>query len=430
MGFKDLKIKQEYITRLDKNFIKTPTDVQSEAIPHVLAGKNVIVKAQTGTGKTLAFLLPILSKIDEDNQNIQAVILTPTRELADQITKVGKFLTAKNSVGINSVFGGHRLQGQIDKLNGNTHIIVGTPGRILDHSRRGTINLKYLKTVVIDEADQMLNYGFIDDIYLVHSRIPDNQQMLLFSATMPDNIQSLIRDLIPQAKNIEITPQEIVVPKIKQVAVVTGDEDRRYETLKYLLKLYNPFMSIIFTKSKKRADELYNKLVADRLTAVEVLHGELSQSKRERILKDFRNLKFPILVSTDISARGIDVEGVSHIFNYDVPRDTEYYVHRIGRTGRMGKDGFAVTILTDDEMRYLNKIEKYADIKIPKVNDRSDYERSRIDEEGLKKFEINEPVKKTFRAVSKVVSKNSKTSTVRGKGKKTSDRTTKGSKRR
>ncbi len=395
MNFEQLKIKKEFVDKLKKMYIESPTPVQEKSIPIVSSGRNLIVKAQTGTGKTLAFLLPLLSELEE-NKNIQAMILVPTRELADQITKVGKQLTSGTNLKINSVFGGRRIDEQIEKLHQNSNIIVGTPGRILDHLRRGTINLKYLKRVIIDEADQMLAYGFIDDIYLIHSKIPANQQILLFSATIQDNVQKLINDIIPNAQYIEINPEEVVVSQIKQLVLHTTEE-RRMDSLLFALETYNPFMAIIFAKSKQRAKSLYEDLVQRGITSVELLHGELSQSKRERIIKDFRNLKFQILVSTDISARGIDVKGITHIFNYDVPRETEYYVHRIGRTGRMGEDGIAITLMDDSESRYLKKIEKYAKISIPAIFDRSDYERARIDIEKMKNCQVQETKQRTIR---------------------------------
>lgn len=399
MTFSKLKIKENFIDALNKNFIFEPTEVQAKSIPSVFSGKNTIVQAQTGTGKTLSFLLPILSRIDENSKNIEAVILTPTRELADQITKVGKMITKGSKLSVESIFGGHRIQGQIEKISKNTNIIVGTPGRILDHLRRGTINFKYLNTVVIDEADQMLAYGFIDDIYLINSKIPENQQMLLFSATMQNNVQQLIKDIMPNSTMIKIDEENLVVEKIKQIAILST-EDRKMETLLFLVELFNPFMCIIYTKSKARAKEVYDKLINKGVMSVELLHGELTQSKRERILKDFRNMKIQILVSTDISARGIDVSGITHIFNYDVPRNPEYYVHRIGRTGRMGEDGFAITIMEDKEKKYFDKVEKYTKQQIKKVSDITDYDRSKIDLESLKKLEVKEKKERTYKRKS------------------------------
>lgn len=381
MKFESLNINPQFIERLNQHYIERPTPVQIKSIPAIMSGRNTIVKAQTGTGKTLAFLLPLLSKIDVTNPHIQAVVLTPTRELADQITAVGKQLTQGTEIKVNSVFGGHRFEGQVSQIS-DAHIVIGTPGRILDHLRRGTINFKYLRKFVIDEADQMLAYGFIDDIYLIASKVPKQQQFLLFSATMQQNITKLVKDLIPSPYSIEITPEEVVVDDIKQLILVTSEE-RKYSTLRYALEQYKPFMGIIFTRSKDRAKALYQRLIADGVESVGLLHGELTQSRRENILKQFRDLKLQFLISTDISARGLDVTGVTHVFNYDVPRDPEYYVHRIGRTGRMGRIGYAITLMEDAEERYVSKIEKYISRQIPRIFDRSEYERTKIDEEEL-----------------------------------------------
>ncbi|MDO5096035.1 MAG: DEAD/DEAH box helicase [Peptostreptococcaceae bacterium] len=399
MNFQDLKVDKKYIDILEENYIVEPTEVQQEAIPAIRSGRNVIVKAQTGTGKTLAFLLPILADVDEELSHIQAVILTPTRELADQITRVGKQLVKDSKISVESVFGGHRIGGQISRIGKNTQIVVGTPGRILDHLRNGTINFKYLKTVVIDEADQMLAYGFIDDIYLIHSKLPEKQQILLFSATMQNNVHKLIHDIMPNPKKIEINPKQVVVDKIKQLVIVSSEE-RKLDSLLYAIDVYKPFMSIIFTKSKQRAKMLYGQLVENGITSIELLHGELSQSKREKILKDFRKMKVEFLIATDIAARGIDVSGITHIFNFDVPRDAEYYVHRIGRTGRMGDDGAAITLMDENEQRYLEKIEKYIHLKLNRVYDRNSYERSRLNEDELKNFEVKKPAPKRYRAKS------------------------------
>lgn len=394
MKFENLNINNVFIKKLRKNYIFEPTEVQEKSIPLIMAGKNTIVKAQTGTGKTLAFLLPILNQIDDSNNHIQAVILTPTRELADQITKVGKMLTKGTPLKVESVFGGHRFEGQATQIE-NAHVVVGTPGRILDHLRRGTINFRYLSKFIIDEADQMLAYGFIEDIYLLNSKIPKNQQYMLFSATMQPNITKLVSDIIAHPKYVEITPEEVVVDDIKQLILITNEE-RRFKTLKFALDLYNPFMAIIFTKSKDRAKQLYEKFIDNGITSVELLHGELTQSRRENILKQFRNLKTQYLISTDISARGLDVTGVTHVFNYDVPRDQEYYVHRIGRTGRMGKVGYAITLMDESESKYVNKIEKYISRTIPKIFDRSDYERSKIDEEEVLSLSIKEKKTRSY----------------------------------
>lgn len=389
MKFKEFKIDEKYLEILAKNYITEPTKIQEESIPHILAKRDLIGKAQTGTGKTLAFLLPIFEMIDASNKHTQALVIVPTRELADQITQVGKMLGEANGIGVVSVFGGHNIESQISRLKNNVQIVVGTPGRILDHLRRGTINFKYLKHMVIDEADQMLAYGFMEDLELLSSKIPEHIQIMMFSATMPDNIKQLARRIMKSPITIEINPEIVVLDQIKQLVIKTTEE-RRIDSLIMAMDIYNPFMAMIFTKSKQRAKELYEKLLQKGITDVEVLHGDLSQNKREQILKKFRSLKLPYLITTDIAARGMDIEGVSHVFNYDTPRDTEYYIHRVGRTGRINNEGIAVTFVDENDEKYLLKIEKIIKLNIPKVYDRSDYERSKLDLEAIKNLKLEE----------------------------------------
>lgn len=389
MKFSEFKINQKYVEILAKNYITEPTKIQEESIPQILAGRDFIGKAQTGTGKTLAFLLPIFQMIDATNKHTQALVIVPTRELADQITQVGKMLGEADGIGVVSVFGGHNIEAQITRLRNNVQIVVGTPGRILDHLRRGTINFKYLKHMVIDEADQMLAYGFMEDLELLSSKIPERIQILMFSATMPDNIKQLARRIMKAPITVEINPEIVVLDQIKQLVIKTT-EDRRIDSLLMAMDIYSPFMAMIFTKSKQRAKELYENLLEKGITDVEVLHGDLSQNKREQILKKFRSLKLPYLIATDIAARGMDIEGVSHVFNYDTPRDTEYYVHRVGRTGRINNEGIAVTLVDEKDERYLEKIEKTIKLTIPKVYDRSDYERSKLDIEAVKNLKLEE----------------------------------------
>lgn len=389
MKFNEFKIDQKYVELLAKNYITEPTKIQEESIPHILAKRDLIGKAQTGTGKTLAFLLPIFEMIDASNKHTQALVIVPTRELADQITQVGKMLGEVNDIGVVSVFGGHNIESQISRLKNKVQIVVGTPGRILDHLRRGTINFKFLKHMVIDEADQMLTYGFMEDLELLSSKIPEKIQIMMFSATMPDNIKQLARKIMKSPITVEINPEIVVLDQIKQLVIKTTEE-RRVDSLLMAMDIYNPFMAMIFTKSKQRAKELYEKLLQKGITDVEVLHGELSQNKREQILKKFRSLKLPYLIATDIAARGMDIEGVSHVFNYDTPRDTEYYIHRVGRTGRINNEGIAVTLVDENDEKYLTKIEKAIKLNIPKVYDRSDYERTKLDFEAIKNLKLEE----------------------------------------
>ena len=396
MNFIDFKIDHRYAEVLDKNYIHTPTKIQEKAIPLILAKRDVIGKAQTGTGKTLAFLLPVFNLIDSGNRHTQALVIVPTRELADQITEVCRILSEPFDIGVVSVFGGHNIESQISRLRNKVQIVVGTPGRILDHLRRGTINFKYLKHMVIDEADQMLAYGFMEDLELLSSKIPENIQIMMFSATMPENIQHLARRIMNNPVTIEIDPEIVVLDQIKQLVIKTTEE-RRLDSLIMALEIYNPFMAMIFTRSKDRAKELYKAMIEKGITDVEVLHGELSQNKREQILKNFRSLKLPYLIATDIAARGMDIEGVTHVFNYDTPRDTEYYIHRVGRTGRQKEEGVAVTLVDENDEKYLSKIEKTVKLNIPKVYDRSDYERAKLDFDDIRNMRVEIAKERKFK---------------------------------
>lgn len=414
MKFNEFKIDKKYVDVLSQNYIVEPTEIQEKAIPHILSKRDVIGKAQTGTGKTLAFLLPIFEMIDCSNNHTQALIIVPTRELADQITQVGKMLGEVNGIGVVSVFGGHNIEAQVTRLRNKVQIVVGTPGRILDHLRRGTINFKYLKQMVVDEADQMLAYGFMEDLELLSSKIPENIQIMMFSATMPDNIKQLARRIMKSPVTIEINPEVVVLDQIKQLVIKTTEE-RRIDSLIMAMDIYNPFMTMIFAKSKQRAKALYERLLEKGITDIEVLHGDLSQNKREQILKKFRSLKLPYLIATDIAARGMDIEGVSHVFNYDTPRDTEYYIHRVGRTGRSNNEGIAVTFVDENDEKYLSKIEKVIKLEIPKVYDRSDYERSKLDIDAIKNIKLEE-LKEKKRVERRPQRKNVQ-KTFQGKGK-------------
>ncbi|MGL5438990.1 MAG: DEAD/DEAH box helicase [Filifactoraceae bacterium] len=389
MKFDKFKIDSEYVKLLEKQFITEATPVQEAVIPPMLKGRDIIAKAQTGTGKTLSFVLPILNNIDKENNHTQALILAPTRELSEQITEVIAKLGEIFDIGVVPVYGGHNVEGQISKLRNNVKVVVGTPGRILDHLRRGTINFKYLRTLVIDEADQMLDMGFLEDIELLSGKIPKNLQVAMLSATMPDQIIKLGKQITKNPVLVEINKDIVVIEKIKQIAVHTTEE-RKFDSLNFVLDIYKPFMTIIFAGSKKGADELHNKMIEMGRSDMDVLHGDLSQNKREAITKKFRNLELPILITTDIAARGMDFEGVSHVINYDLPKNLEYYVHRVGRTGRKGNDGVAVSLVSDKDEKYLDKIKKMIKISIPEIYDRGDYEREKINLEAMREVEIVE----------------------------------------
>ncbi|MEH7235877.1 DEAD/DEAH box helicase [Bacillus sp. JJ1562] len=390
--FLQLGIRKEINHTLKSLGIGVPTSIQERTIPSVLEGKDVIAKAQTGTGKTLAFVLPTLEKIDVHNSDVQALILTPTRELAQQISKeIKKMIENLDGVNVLAVYGGQDVEHQLKKLKGAQHIVVATPGRLLDHIRRGTIDLSTIQMLVIDEADQMLLMGFLPEVDdIIHETFPSRQTML-FSATMPNEIRSLAKKYMIEPEFIEVKAKKVTVEEIKQVVIETTDR-RKQATLLHLIEEHRPFLAIIFCRTKIRAKKLHDALIANGYESDE-LHGDLPQSKREKAMKRFRDAKTQFLVATDVAARGLDVEGVTHVYNYDIPHDVESYVHRIGRTGRAGGDGVAITLVAPKDMEFLRMIEKGIHqkfeiqvIKGVSIPDREEYQKER-----------NEQIKKTKR---------------------------------
>ncbi|RFB12702.1 DEAD/DEAH box helicase [Bacillus sp. HNG] len=405
--FLQLGIRKEINHTLKSLGIMEPTPIQERTIPSVLEGKDVIAKAQTGTGKTLAFVLPILEKIDVQNSDVQALILTPTRELAQQITKeIKKMMENLEGVNVLAVYGGQDVEHQLKKLKGAQHIVVATPGRLLDHIRRGTIDLSTIQMLVIDEADQMLLMGFLPEVDdIIHETFPSRQTML-FSATMPKEIQSLAKRYMVEPEFIEVKAKKVTVEEIKQVVIETTDR-RKQATLLHLIEEHRPFLAIIFCRTKIRAKKLHDALIANGYESDE-LHGDLPQSKREKAMKRFREAKTQFLVATDVAARGLDVEGVTHVYNYDIPQDVESYVHRIGRTGRAGGDGVAITLVAPKDLEFLRMIEKGIHqkfeiqvIKGVSIPDREDYQKERSEQikktkrpEGNRKDKSNESSKR------------------------------------
>ncbi len=379
--FYDLGITPENIEKLRDMYITKPTKIQEQVISLILKGRDIIGKAQTGTGKTLAFVLPLIQMIDDNVNTPQVLIITPTRELALQITNVIIELIKDTNINVVSVYGGHDVEKQKNQLKNNAQFVVGTPGRILDHIREGSINFKNLKHIVIDEADQMMAFGFMEDLELLFEKTPEKIQKMIFSATIPDMIKKLARKIMNNAMTIDIDPENVVIENIRQVVIRTT-EDRRIESLDMALKEFRPFMAMIFCKSKERANELYDKMIEMKYD-VEIIHGDFSQNKRENIMKRFRDLKFPFLVTTDISARGMDIDGITHVFNFDIPKQIEYYIHRVGRTGRAGEKGIAISFVSDREVEHMKKIQKAIGISVPEGYDRSPEERKRINKETL-----------------------------------------------
>lgn len=404
-NFLDLGIKQELNTTLKGNGFVKPTPIQEKTIPNLLAGNDVIAQAQTGTGKTLAFILPILEKVNPKHKYIQALIITPTRELALQITSEFKKMVADlEGVNVLTAYGGQDVEKQLKKLKGANHIVIGTPGRLLDHLRRGTIELSGVSMLVLDEADQMLHMGFLADVEQIIQNTSIKRQTMLFSATMPQQIRSLATRYMRKPVDIRISgSNQITLKEIKQVVVETTDRAKQ-ANLFSLIDQHRPFLAIIFCRTKRRASKLNEALQVHGYDSDE-LHGDLSQSKREQVMKRFREVKMQLLVATDVAARGLDVEGVTHVFNYDIPQDVESYIHRIGRTGRAGQKGTAITFATPKDRSYLEMIEKgiklslkkQASISSPQAKEISEDERTQTKEKKSYKRGRNKNVLKTVK---------------------------------
>ncbi|MUT66620.1 DEAD/DEAH box helicase [Paenibacillus sp. NEAU-GSW1] len=354
--FNAMGIIPELTDRLHQDGIASPTPVQQKAIPVLLAGQDVIAQAQTGTGKTIAFALPILQRIDVTKEQVQALILTPTRELAIQITSELAKLAPAVGAKVLAAYGGQDVVAQIRKLNNAPHIVVATPGRLIDHMKRETISLGKLKMLVLDEADQMLHMGFLPEVESIVDQTPRARQTMLFSATMPDAIKRLAENYMKTPVDIRIKSANVTLDNIKQYIIETTDRGRQ-QALIHLIEQHRPYLAVVFCRTKVRAKKL-NEALQDYGFASDELHGDLTQAKREQVMKRFRDAKLQILVATDVAARGLDVEGVTHVFNYDVPQDSEIYIHRIGRTGRAGQRGVAVTLVSPYDRGSIQHIER------------------------------------------------------------------------
>lgn len=377
-GFKNLGVSELLSTLLQGQGIVKPTPVQEEAIPPLVQGLDVIARAKTGTGKTLAFLLPIMDKIHTERAYPQALIMAPTRELALQITEEARKLARHTDIKILAVYGGQDVEKQLRKLEGGRHLIIGTPGRLLDHIRRETLDLSGIKMLVLDEADQMLHMGFLEDVETIITAVPYRRQTMLFSATMPDPIKRLAANYMKEPLDIVIkSGSPIPLDNIRQQVVECSDRNKE-EALKALIERDRPYLAIIFCRTKRRVSKLNEALRAAGYDCDE-LHGDLSQSKREAVMKRFRDAKLQLLVATDVAARGLDVEGVTHVFNYDMPLDVDSYIHRIGRTGRAGGKGLAITFASPREQSSLDMIENG-------ISQRLDRRRYEKDEFGVGEF--------------------------------------------
>ncbi len=355
MKFKELELSPELLKSVERAGFEEATPIQSETIPLALSGKDVIGQAQTGTGKTAAFGLPMLEKIDTNRHELQGLVIAPTRELAIQTQEELYRLGRDKRVRVQAVYGGADIGRQIRGLKDRPHIVVGTPGRMLDHINRHTLKLGTVETLVLDEADEMLNMGFLEDIESIISKVPEERQTLLFSATMPPAIKNIGVKFMKSPTHVKIKAKEMTADLIDQY-YVRAKEYEKFDIMTRLFDVQTPELTIVFGRTKRRVDELARGLEARGYRA-EGIHGDLSQQKRMSVLRSFKNGHLDILVATDVAARGLDISGVTHVYNYDIPQDPESYVHRIGRTGRAGKGGMSVTFVTPNEMSYLHVIE-------------------------------------------------------------------------
>lgn len=360
-SFQDMGLSRKVQQAIDEMGYEEPSPIQAACIPLILEGKDVIGQAQTGTGKTAAFGIPVIERVTSENR-VQALVLAPTRELAIQVAgefrKIGKYKRVRTL----PIYGGQSIGHQIRALQQGVHVVIGTPGRVLDHIRRGTLKLNHVRMVVLDEADEMLDMGFIEDIEAILRGTPETRQTLLFSATFPAEVKRLALRYMNAPEHVTINRGEVTVPLTDQVYYKVLERNK-LESLCRIIDSEEVSLGIIFCRTKRGVDELVEALLA-RGYLVDGLHGDLSQAQRDRVMKRFRNGDIELLVATDVAARGIDVENVTHVINYDIPQDPESYVHRIGRTGRAGKRGLAITLVTPREFKLLKQIERETKAKM------------------------------------------------------------------
>lgn len=371
--YQDAELDPRILRAVEELGFEDMTPIQEQAIPVLLERKDVLGQAQTGTGKTAAFGIPVIQNIDPENRSLQAIVLCPTRELAIQAAEeMRRFAKYMHGIRILPIYGGQEISRQIRALKGGVHIVVGTPGRVMDHMRRRTLKMEQVSMVVLDEADEMLNMGFREDIETILKGIPENHQTALFSATMPAPILEITHTYQKDAVHLKMTKQEVTIPLVKQYfyRVVSS---AKVEVTSRLLDYYNVKRSLVFCNTKRQVDELAETL-KNRGYAAEGLHGDLSQSQRDMVMNRFRTGSLQLLIATDVAARGIDVDDVEAVVNYDLPQDIEYYVHRIGRTGRAGREGRSFTLVSSREMYRLREIERSCkttiqERKVPSVSD-------------------------------------------------------------
>ncbi len=402
MNFEDFLLSKETMAAISELGFEEPTPIQIAAIPQIMKGVDVIGQALTGTGKTAAFGIPIIETCVK-GKNPTAIILEPTRELAVQVSqelfKIGKY----RKVTVLPVYGGKSIEMQIKDIRRGVDVIVGTPGRVIDHINRKTISLSAIKTVVLDEADEMLNMGFIEDIETILKTTPPERQTLLFSATMPQPILNISKRYMVNPQKIKVNPKDVVVPKIKQVFYEVRESEKVY-ALSRLLDVEAPELAITFCHTKREVDEVSGKLQEMGYNA-DALHGDFSQAQRDEVMKKFKTGRLDVLVATDVAARGLDIQNVTHVINFSIPQNPDSYIHRIGRTGRAGKSGIAITLVTPREYRSLRLIEKTAKTVIDKKKLPSQQEVAKAKLRSLEK-DISEIIAENSHSVYMDVVKN------------------------
>ena len=395
MKFDELNIDERILRAIEDMGFEETSPIQTQAIPAVCEGIDVVGQAQTGTGKTAAYTIPMLMKIDPQIKKPQAIVLCPTRELAVQVAEeLRKLAKYMSDIKVLPVYGGQEIVRQIKSLKTGVQIIVGTPGRVMDHMRRKTVKFDNINMVILDEADEMLDMGFREDMETILTETPEDRQTVMFSATMPKAIMDIARNFQKDARIIKVVRKELTVSNIEQFYYEVRPKNKT-EVLCRLIDIYNPRLSVVFCNTKRQVDELISELKGRGYFA-DGIHGDMKQQQRDRVMDDFRSGKVDILIATDVAARGIDVDDVDMVFNYDIPQDEEYYVHRIGRTGRAGRSGMALSFISGKEVYKLKDIERYCktkilakpvpsldDVKNTKLDNMFDKIRQTIEEGGL-----------------------------------------------
>ncbi len=395
MKFDELNIDERILRAIEDMGFEETSPIQTQAIPAVCEGIDVVGQAQTGTGKTAAYTIPMLMKIDPQIKKPQAIVLCPTRELAVQVAEeIRKLAKYMSDIKVLPVYGGQEIVRQIKSLKTGVQIIVGTPGRVMDHMRRKTVKFDNINMVILDEADEMLDMGFREDMETILTETPEDRQTVMFSATMPKAIMDIARNFQKDARIIKVVRKELTVSNIEQFYYEVRPKNKT-EVLCRLIDIYNPRLSVVFCNTKRQVDELISELKGRGYFA-DGTHGDMKQQQRDRVMDDFRSGKVDILIATDVAARGIDVDDVDMVFNYDIPQDEEYYVHRIGRTGRAGRSGMALSFISGKEVYKLKDIERYCktkilakpvpsldDVKNTKLDNMFDKIRQTIEEGGL-----------------------------------------------